>query len=458
MVPGSDAEAYRFLSQATFGPTDADVARVKRIGYDNWIDEQFNTALQSSHLAMAESAAATVGRAQATAGDVGYSWWTHAVRDPAQLRQRVAFALSEIFVISTLSIDDGRRVASYLDMLTAKADANYRDLLESVAMHPAMGQYLSHLANRKEDGTGRVPDENFAREVMQLFSIGLYELGDNGRPKLQDGRAIETYTATDIKGLAKVFTGFSWYWPSTKSALVWWKCFWRTSECKDASQDVTSMSAYPQAHSTSEKQFLSVTIPAQDTTDPQASLKAALDRLASHPNTAPFISKQLIQRLVTSNPSDAYVADIARAFRNSNGNLRKVVKAILLHDEARHPATSALQTYGKLKEPVLRLTSLMRAIPHTSRHGHLAVLSKRRHERSGQPTGAGPASGAFGVQFLPTRLCRASERHGPARIGRPGNADHHRDLRVGLCQLHPAGTGPGVWTMEQQHHQLGPPL
>lgn len=366
MVPGSDAEAYRFLSQATFGPTETDVARVKRIGYDNWIDEQFNTALQSSHLAMAESAAATMGRTQATAGEVGYSWWTHAVRDPAQLRQRVAFALSEIFVISTLSIDDGRRVASYLDMLTTKADANYRDLLESVALHPAMGQYLSHLANRKEDGTGRVPDENFAREVMQLFSIGLYELGDNGRPKLQAGQATETYNAADIKGLARVFTGFSWYWPSTKSALVWWKCFWRTTECKDASQDVTAMSAYPQAHSTAEKQFLGVTVPAQDTADPQASLKAALDRLATHPNTAPFISKQLIQRLVTSNPSDAYVADITRVFRGSQGNLRAVVKAILLHDEARHPAASVLQTYGKLKEPVLRLTSLMRAIPHTS--------------------------------------------------------------------------------------------
>lgn len=366
MVPSNDAEGYRFLTQATFGPTASDLARVKRIGYDNWIDEQFKLPIQSSHLSIVEFSASTLGQSQAYAHNVTHSWWTHAVREPGQLRQRVAFALSEIFVVSTLTVDDGRSAASYLDMLTVHADANYRDLLEAVALHPAMGQYLSHLGNRKEDGTGRVPDENFAREVMQLFSIGLHDLEDSGRPRLVNGQTVETYNANDIKGLARVFTGFSWHWPSAKSAVEWWQCFWRTLECRDPSQDVRSMTGYGQAHSTSAKQFLGVDVAAQETADPKASLKAALDRLATHPNTAPFISRQLIQRLVTSNPSDTYVADVTRVFRAQNGNLRAVVKAILLHEEARRPPSVGLSTYGKLREPVLRLSHLLRALPHTS--------------------------------------------------------------------------------------------
>ncbi len=367
MLPTSDADAFRFLTQTTFGPTAGDVARVKAIGYDNWIDEQFAMHLQSTHLQAAQAIADTRHESFPGPMDVNYSWWTHALKDPAQLRQRVAFALSEIFVVSTLSVDRGTFAASYLDMLTDKADANYRDLLESVALHPAMGLYLSHLANRKEDPTtGRVPDENFAREIMQLFSIGLYELDDSGNPVLVNGKPVETYTADDIKGLAKVFTGFSWYKPATMSSQPWWACFWRNNTCSDPSQESTGMIGYAEEHSTSIKQFLGVTVPVQATPDPLGSLKAALDRLASHHNTAPFISRQLIQRLVTSNPSNSYVSDITQVFRATNGNLRAVVKAILLHDEARHPAAEAMSTYGKLREPVLRLTHLLRAIPNTS--------------------------------------------------------------------------------------------
>jgi len=367
MMPTSDADAFRFLTQASFGPSADDVARVKAIGYDNWIDEQFRMHLQRTHLQTVTATATARAATSPNPLDVNYSWWTHALKDPAQLRQRVAFALSEIFVVSTLSVDRGQMVASYLDMLTDKADGNYRDLLEAVALHPTMGQYLSHLANRKEDPTtGRVPDENFAREVMQLFSIGLYELDDSGNPVLVNGNPVETYTADDIKGMAKVFTGFSWYRPASKSSQPWWYCFWRTSECSEDSQDITSMIGYAQEHSTSIKQFLGVTVAAQSTADPQASLKAALDRLASHSNTAPFISRQLIQRLVTSNPSNTYVSDITQVFRATNGNLRAVVKAILLHDEARHPAAETMSTYGKLREPVLRVTHLLRAIPNTS--------------------------------------------------------------------------------------------
>lgn len=367
-TPRSDDEAHRFLVQASFGPRAQDIARVRSIGYAAWIDEQFASPVVGTHLATVDAAGARNAR-KPNSTDLTASWWTHAVQDhSAQLRHKTAYALSQIFVVSTMSFDESRGVASYLDMLTAHSDGSYRNLLEAVALHPAMGQYLSHISNRKEDGQGRVPDENFAREVMQLFSIGLHELDDAGNPKLINGQHIETYNANDTKGLARVFTGFSWNWPTAKSGLAWWKCFWRGPECRDDSQDVTAMTAYAEEHAKSEKKFLGVTVPEQSTADPKASLKVALDTLANHPNTAPFISRQLIQRLVTSNPSDQYVIDITRVFRNTGGNLKAVVKEILLHQEARHPATdqpSAL-TQGKVREPVLRLAHLLRAIPHQS--------------------------------------------------------------------------------------------
>lgn len=367
-APSTDTEAHRFLIQATFGPSAQDLARVKSIGYARWIDEQWSRQLSSTHLSTVEASATVMQTGWPRAEDVVYSWWTHAVRDPAQLRQRVAFALSEIFVVSTVSLENGRNVASYLDMLTTHADGRYRDLLESVTMHPAMGQYLSHLTNRKADAaSGRVPDENFAREVMQLFSIGLYELDDAARPKTVDGMPVESYSASDIKGLARVFTGASWFRPPDKASLPWYRCFWHAADCQDTSQEVSSMSLYAEAHEPGEKSFLGVTLAAQPAATPATSVKAALDRLASHPNTAPFLSKQLIQRLVTSNPSAQYVSDITAVFRNTGGNLGQVVKAILLHTEARNPPpTLEGGSFGKLREPVLRMTHLLRALPHRS--------------------------------------------------------------------------------------------
>lgn len=369
-MPANDIEAHRFLTQATFGPTPSDLTRVKTIGYERWIDEQLATPLQNSHLATVEASSAAQGTDQPRVDDVVYSWWTHAVTDPAQLRQRVAFALSEIFVVSTNNADlngEGRMVASYMDMLTNKVDGNYRDLLEGVALHPAMGAFLSHRGNRKEDtNTGRIADENFAREVMQLFSIGLVELNDDGTPKLINGLPQETYTADDVKGLAKVFTGWSWFRPAAKASVVWWQCFWRGDQCTDASQSITAMSSYTQEHSISEKRFLGVTVPAQTTPNPQASLVAALDRLASHPNAAPFFAKQLIQRLVTSNPSPSYVQRVTAAFRASNGNIKATVKAVLLDAEARDMDLRETASFGKVREPLVRIMHLLRAIPHTS--------------------------------------------------------------------------------------------
>jgi len=241
-----------------------------------------------------------------------------------QLRQRVAYALSQIMVISMADGtvgDNPRAVAAWLDMLGDKGLGNYRALIEAVSLHPMMGVYLSHLRNQKADArSGRVPDENYAREVMQLFSIGLLELNADGTPKIQGGKEIETYTPADIAGLARVFTGFSWACPAAPAS----GCFYSGSSggVSDPDRAFKPMVGYPQFHSTEVKSFLGATIPAQGTADPQASLRSALDTIYQHPNVGPFIGKQLIQRLVTSNPSPAYVKAVADAFANNGAGGR----------------------------------------------------------------------------------------------------------------------------------------
>ncbi len=370
MVPTDRSEAHRFLVQASFGPDANSIARVNKIGYDNWIDEQMAKPLGTRYLTLTEASSAQRQNEGPDSYDVIGGWWTNAVRDPAQLRQRVTFALSEIFVVSTLSVNNGRLVASYMDTLYDHSNGKYRDLLKAVALHPAMGQYLSHMGNRKGDpATGRVPDENFAREVMQLFSIGLQQLTPDGEVIQVNGQAVESYTADDVKGMARVFTGWSWHIPDGKAALDWWLCFWRSAQCKDTSQETLPMSAYKTEHEPGPKAFLDTRIEQQTANaegNAERSLASAINRLATHPNTAPFISRQLIQRLVTSNPSRAYVGDVAKVFRDSDGDLTQVVKAILLHDEARNPSNYPVATYGKLREPVIRYAHILRAVPHSS--------------------------------------------------------------------------------------------
>jgi uncharacterized protein (DUF1800 family) len=377
-VPASRSEAARFLTQATFGPTDADVDRVMSIGYGAWVDEQFAKP-QASHRATWEAADAVVKAANAnnSIGQDGviHSFWKQAIAGDDQLRQRVTFALSQILVISMQDAtvgDNPRAVAAYLDMLGDKGFGNYRDLLESVSRHPMMGAYLTSMRNRKADPrTGRVPDENYAREVMQLFSVGLYELNADGSVRVSGSTPLETYTPADIAGLARVFTGWSWACPDWPDA----NCFNNGSlnGASDPDRTFKAMLGYPQYHSTEEKKFLSATIAAQSTADPQASLTTAIDTLFNHPNVGPFIGKQLIQRLVTSNPSPAYVAAVAGAFADNGsgvrGDMKAVVKAVLLNPEAR--VVSA--TSGKVREPALRLSAYMRAFGYTSDTGDYKV-------------------------------------------------------------------------------------
>lgn len=371
--PATRDEAARFLTQASFGPTDADIDRVMAIGYAAWIDEQFALPA-SSHRSAWERADATLRAAGSRAGQdaVLESFWRQALTGPDQLRQRVAFAWSQIAVVSMVDSavgDNPRAVADWLDLLGRDGLGSYRVLLENVSRHPMMGLYLSHLRNQKADArTGRVPDENYAREVMQLFAIGLVELNEDGSAR---AGAPDTYGPADISGLARVFTGWSWScpeWPADG-------CFHNGSANgrSDPDRPFLPMMAYPQFHSPEAKTFLGTTIPAQSPADPQASLRVALDRLAAHPNVGPFIGRQLIQRLVTSNPSPDYVRAVARAFadngRGERGDLKAVVKTILLHPEARRIDDRG----GKLREPVLKLSAFLRAFGHASDSGNFRV-------------------------------------------------------------------------------------
>ncbi len=373
------ADAFRLLTQATFGPTDADLAHVMSVGPAAWIDEQLALPVRAHHLARWNSDNAQLAGG-AMPNNVDSSFYQEAIGSDDQLRQRVTFALSQIFVISMQDIALGsyksQSAASYLDMLATDAFGTYRQLLNDVSMHPAMGVFLTSMGNRAENpAIGRIPDQNFAREVMQLFSIGLVQLKIDGTPRLDaNGQPIYTYSAADIDGLSRVFTGFGWAGPDTST-----KRFANSQSVQVPLRLWTPMQPYPQYHSLSAKTFLGTTVPAQTTAQPLVSLNTALDAIAGHPNVGPFISKQLIQRLVTSNPSPAYVTRVASVFNDNGsggrGDLKAVVKAILLDNEARSATVAAGPGYGKLREPVLRLTAFLRAYKATSDSGLYLINS-----------------------------------------------------------------------------------
>ena len=370
-----EAEAARLLIQASFGPTDASIASVMSLGTGGWLEDQFALpqTLHRTYIEQAIAAGDPAAPQSAYRDFVMDTFWKQAITGADQLRQRMAFALSQIFVVSQVNGDVSGRprgLASYLDMLGANAFGNFRTLLEAVTLHPIMGLYLSHLRNQKENpSTGRMPDENYAREVMQLFTIGLYELNTDGSQRLDgSGRPIATYDNADVQGLARVFTGWSWAGPDKSNTRF-------SGGTPDPDRDILPMQAYPQYHSTSAKSFLDVTIPAN--TPAEDSLKIALDRLFNHPNTGPFIARQLIQRFVTSNPSPAYVARVAGAFANNGrrvrGDMKAVIRAMLLDSEARSERSLSQAAWGKLREPVVRLAGWARAFGATSVSGNFTI-------------------------------------------------------------------------------------
>jgi uncharacterized protein (DUF1800 family) len=370
----SKADAYRFLNQATFGATEADAQNVIALGYEAWIDQQLQrpASLELPHVQQVFATYPPGADFTKLHEDRVDIWLRHALHAPDQLRQRVAFALSQIMVISQSSALVGYPwgCASYYDMLTQNAFGNFRDLMESVTLHPAMGVYLSMLGNQKPDVAHNIrPDENYARELMQLFTIGLVELNLDGSVKTDgSGQPIPTYDQDIVQGFAHVYTG--WTYSGAPS--------FATASPTIANQ-TRPMQAYPEQHATGTKRLLgypgaaSSVIPAGQT--PEQDLDAALDNIFNHPNVAPFIAKRLIQHLVTSNPSPQYVERVARKFNDDGtgrrGNLAAVVKALLLDSEARAAPTTA--TAGKLKEPLLRLTQLWRAYDASSQSGKYNV-------------------------------------------------------------------------------------
>jgi uncharacterized protein (DUF1800 family) len=387
--PATDAEAARFILKASLSATEAEIADIRSVGYAAWLEKQMDIPISQSGVAWLASR----GYDKVTVEEYYYydvhtdnMVWNQMIASPDAVRKKIAFALSQFFVVSANNFGTfwrGHAMAAYWDVLNTNAFGNFRKLLEDVTLNPAMGIFLSSLDNKKEDTkTGRVPDENYAREVMQLFTIGLNELNNDGSKKTDaNNQPIETYTNSDVSNLARVFTGYSYDWsnlvtipsvrnPSAKIPPVEFVIRPMTSDpAKWQRPQKTS------EHSMLEKTFLGSTIPAN--TDAPTSLKMALDTLFNHPNVGPFFSKQMIQRLVTSNPSAAYIDRVAKVFNNNGsgvrGDLRAVFKAILLDDEATNAAGLTSPTFGKLREPVLRFTQWARTFGTTSKSGNWSV-------------------------------------------------------------------------------------
>lgn len=367
-----------------------------------WVDRQL--ALPASlHLPRTQALGNAVDRAARL--DV---WWTLALRSDDQLRQRVALALSEIFVVSDQTNQLGSMqhgLANYYDVLVRNAFGNYRQLLGEVTLSPVMGRWLSMLGNQKADpARGIRADENFAREIMQLFSIGLVQLNVDGSERRDgSGRPLPTYSQTDIENLARVFTGWTF---EGSGAFDRPRANW-----------IDPMMAFDEFHDRGAKTLLGgVRIAAGGSA--RSDLAVALDTLAAHPNVGPFIGYRLIQQLVTSNPSPAYVGRVAAAFndngRGQRGDLGAVVRAVLLDPEAlagdRPPAG-----FGKVREPLLQVARLWRAFDARADNGrYLFTTSQSSNEGIGQAALAAPSVFNFFMPFYaPPGLLRSSGLRGP---------------------------------------------
>ena len=373
---GTDTEAARFLLQAQFSAPDADIGTLKTSGYLAWLNAQYGSQLGQTGVAWLNAR----GHNSITA-EQRYFWpqfgdfmiWNQLLAGPDQMRKRVALALSEFFVVSLSPIDGFYPpyvIAAYWDALTANAFGNFRTLLERITLNAGMGFFLNTKGNLKEDANGRQPDENYAREVMQLFTIGLYELNPDGTPRLDaNDRPIETYGQSDITNLARVFTGYDWDYLANGGTFT--DVAWHDYDVPSTHFATNPMWFNPNNHSNLEVNFLGTNIPAN--TPGRDALRIALDRLFNHPNAGPFFARQMIQRLVTSNPSPAYVGRVAAAFANNGsgtrGDLRAVWTAILMDEEALAAPSAANALAGKLREPVVRLVQWWRTVGVSSTNG-----------------------------------------------------------------------------------------
>jgi len=370
----NEASTSRFLSQATFGATQSDLSTLVGTSVSDWLLQQFSEE-PSDYLAALDGYQAQLPflilnpwNRQATT----FAFWRHSITGDDQLRQRMVYALSQILVISNAGgdalTDYPEAVAYHQSVLTEFGFGNYRNLLEAMTYSPGMGFYLTYMGNQKEDPeTGRQPDENYAREILQLFTMGLVALNDDGT--LAGGvndpdSSVELYDNHDITGLAKVFTGLDRRVSRAE-----------TKNNPEAPEVLNSwrepMVVYPAKHAQNEKTFLGLTIP--ENTNAVDSITLALDQLMSVASVGPFLSRQLIQRFTTSNPSPAYISRVTQVFNDGRytlpngiaiggglrGDLKATIAAILLDRENLEP--EAPNTFGKLREPVLRFTQWARA-------------------------------------------------------------------------------------------------
>jgi uncharacterized protein (DUF1800 family) len=373
--PPDQNQALRFLSQASLAATLPGMDEVMALGYEGWLDQQLAMPLSESLWAWTQAKGFQADAYKASDMGMDQALWFRLLNAPDVLRQRVVLALSEIFVVSVrnMPVPWGQfGCIAYWELLESACFGNLRTLLERIALSPAMGVYLSMRGSRKEDASGRQPDENFARELLQLFTIGLVQLNDDGTPTLDaNGQPRDIYSNDDIKGLARVFTGWDVdrYDPSTPDYM-------RRPMVFNAAQ-----------HSPGDKSFLGTTIAGG--TPGQAAFGQALDAIFQHPNLPPFFARQLIQRLVTSNPSPGYVLRVALVFQNNGqgvrGDLAAVIRAVLMDGEARLPlAFMPDNVSGKLREPILRFLQWARVVKLQSTDGWWNVGDLSAPDRLGQ--------------------------------------------------------------------------
>ena len=394
-------DASRFAAQATFGLDYPEIEALAAEGKDAWLDRQLSLPVGSHNSIVADLVQRRdSGEFAAYEDDIEFlvmfrrfAWWHRTVTASDVLRQRVAFALSEILVVSDnvdALIINPHAMSDYYDTLLTHAFGNFEDLLREVTLHPSMGIYLSHVNNRRSDPANNIfPDENYAREVMQLFSIGLFELNIDGSLKLDGaGAPIPTYSNTEIREFAKIFTGLSFGGPNA---------FFGNNE----PNFLAPMQMFDAEHEPGSKRLLNGAIVPAGQTGMQ-DIDAAIENLFNHPNVGPFIGKQLIQRLVTSNPSPNYIERVARAFNDNGsgvrGDMRAVVRAVLLDAEATAPANPS-SSFGKLREPVVRYASLLRQLGASSSDGLIANSGIVLQELTRQHPLSAPSVFNF---FLPT--------------------------------------------------------
>lgn len=360
----SDHAAARFLDQATWGPTPATIAQLQQMGIDNWLNAQF--ALNTSNLPDQPILAAD-GKTNTDLGPVQAAFFQNAVTGQDQLRQRVAFALSEIWVVSAQSeVHSAYAFPPYWRIFRDNAFNNYRDIIKAVSLNPAMGRYLNVANNNKANpALGTAANENYARELMQLFTLGLTQLNPDGSPVLGPGQSpLLTFDQSVVTDMAKVLTG--WTYPTAPGAAP---------KPNNPQYFLGQMSAVERNHDTTQKTiFGNTVIPAGQTAEQD--LESLLDALMRQPTMAPFVSRQLIQHLVTSDPSPAYIQRVSSVFLNDgtgvSGDMKAVIAAILADPEARagdDPDAAASPTFGHLREPVLYLANVLRGLNAASGNG-----------------------------------------------------------------------------------------